>query len=134
MLSRRALLGWSLGVLGLAQAQSPDAQHLKACEILVEHALRAYNAGDWQDFYRDFSERVRSHCSEQSFHSVYLESGYKQVGSYRSRQLVNERSSLQAPAGLLVYRAQFSRCPATLSVNLVWEGGSWKILQIRIDP
>lgn len=133
MLSRRALLGWSLSVLGMALAQSLDDQR-KACEPLVEHAMKAYNAADWQGFYRDFSERVRPHCNEQSFQSVYLENGHKQVGSYRSRQLVGERSSLQAPAGLLVYRAQFSRCPATLSVNLVWEGGSWKILQIRIDP
>lgn len=117
-----------------AGAELPDPAQLKKCETRVDQALEAYNSKAWKDFFKDFTKASAALGSESSFTSVYLDGSQTEFGSYESRSLDESRSTFKKTVGLLIYKAKFSKKPATLSVNFLQEGGDWKIQQLRIDP
>lgn len=138
MLGRRQFLGGcflSLVISGWAQSiHGIESQSLVQCESWIDQAMQAYNAKDWEAFFKNYARSVSASCTEATFNSLYVDRAHKQYGSYQSRSLLPARSTFGAPVGLLVYQARFSEKNATLTVNFYREDGLWKIQQIRIDP
>lgn len=123
-----ATTAWSLAVHGT------DAALMADCEAKIDRAMQAYNAQDWQAFFKEYANMVSATSNEQTFQRLYVDRAHKNFGKYQSRTLMPARSTFATPVGLLVYQAKFSEKPATLTVNFFNEDGHWKLQQIRIDP
>lgn len=108
--------------------------NFKVLDPLVGKAMAAYNAKNWKNFYAGWADQVKSIQTELAFSSMYVGMYHKQYGAFKSRKLVEAKSTFNDMMGLLVYNAEFSAKKGQLSVNFFKEGGKYKIQQIRIDP
>lgn len=141
MLRRNAIVGLiALGLfstsLSAIAADVPGGMSpalFKTLDGRVGEAMTAYNAGDWQKFYKDYSKTLAATETKLAFDTLYTNMARKQFGNFKSRKLNPARSSFPSgmPNGLLEYNATMDKGPAILDVNFVKEGGDYKIQQIQ---
>jgi hypothetical protein len=135
-LNRRAFLATvvasTLMLGGIAHA-AVDAAAQSGFDKQVDQAMSAYNAKNSKGFYANWAAMMKSIETEQAFKTLYVGKYMKEFGSYKSRKIIQARSTVSTVNALLVYHAEFSKKSATLSVNFFKEGGAFKIQQITIQ-
>ena len=138
-MQRRDFLRLSVGATVLASVPALAEgngvkDNFSTLDPLVGKAMEAFNAKNWKKFYADWAVQVKSIQTETAFTSLYINMFQMQYGTFKSRKLVDAKSTFSDLNGLLVYEAEFSSKKGQLSVNFFKEGGKFKIQQITIGP
>lgn len=135
----RKIKTFRVAVLGLCLSISlssfaADSAELEKVDAMIDKALTAYNNKDWKTFYADWAETMSSIATEQSFNALYTGMYHNNFGQYKSRVPIPAETVLSgdSPVGLIVYTGVFEKNEKVkISVNVIREKDSWKIMQIQ---
>jgi hypothetical protein len=131
-----ALLALVAGVATVHAAE--DKANVKDLEATIDAAMKAYNAGDWKAFFKDYSKDMSAIVSELSFNAMYGPTGVMGTGKYgkfvKRQELIKDQSVLEGANVLAHWHAEFAKVKkAKISVNFVKEDGKYKIQQVTLS-
>lgn len=131
-----ALLALMAGLATVNAAE--DKANVKDLETTIDGVMKAYNAGDWKAFFKDYAKDMSAIASEPTFNAMYGPTGAMGTGKYgkfvKRLELIKDQSVLEGENVLAQWRAEFAKVKkAKISVNFIKEDGKYKIQQVTLS-
>lgn len=119
--------------LGEQEVRAEERIDLENARVMVSNVIEAYNEGDHERFYKDFSLKRR--MTENVFIARWVRGYRERYGRVLEKKLDLEQSRLSGMYPLLVYGAVFEKEPEMIiNVNFIEENGEMRIFVMRMDP
>ncbi|MFO8052500.1 MAG: hypothetical protein R6U54_00875 [Candidatus Omnitrophota bacterium] len=121
--------------IGFNLQADTDSSYLKnVLGLIADKTLDAYNRQDYIAFFKYYSNTLSQFKNKKYFDNLFVAAYKDKFGEIVSKELIEEKSSLDSDYPRLVYKASCTKCNDVLiTINFQNEFGTYRIKRVVFD-